>query len=367
MITKRVLLNIAMFLALTGLLVAMGLGLVIQPGGGRTLVLDFANANGLASRNDVTMRGVPVGAVDKVVLTDTGIAQVTVHLEHGVTVPQGTTAEINRRSPIGDLTLNLLPGGGPALPDGAHIGLSDTRGPPDAEKTIAILARILHAVPSQDIGSLVHDLALTVRGRADDLASLSETTAELPARLLQIRTQLEDLIRQGPKVTGVFAANAKTFADDLHQTAVLADILRDNRYALVTLSKNGARFAEIANELLASEKPNIACLISDFGHVNEVLAQPDNLQALIGTLDLNHFFFDAVWMAVQTGKDGIDWFRVQLLPHTEPPANAYNPNRPPPDVFAGDSCSNRYGKGVGPGTQPQPVYLAPGSTLHPGH
>ncbi|MDP9341028.1 MAG: MlaD family protein [Actinomycetota bacterium] len=366
MITKRILLNLGMFLALAAVLVWMGTGLVIQKGGGRSLVLDFENASGIAARNDVTMRGVPVGAVSNVVLTGKGIAQVTVNLEPGITVPQGTTAQIDRRSPIGDLTLNLTPGSGPALPDGAHLGLGDTRGPPDAERTIAILARVLHAIPSHDIGSLVHQLALTVRGRADDLASLSETTGHLPARLLQIRSQLVDLIRQGPKVTGVFAANAKTFADDLHQTALLADLLRDNRYALVKLSQNGARFAEVANALVSGQKPNLACLISDFGHVNEVLAQPDNLQNLIGTLDLNHFFFDAVWMAVQTGKDGIDWFRVQLLPHTEPPADAYNPKRPPPDVYAADSCSNRYGKGVGPGTQPQPVYLAPGSTLHPG-
>src|SRR5438093_551979 len=83
---------------------------------------------------------------------------------------------------------------------------------------------VLHAVPSQQLGSLVSTLATAVRGRAQDLATLSEATADLPQRLLQIQAQLRSLIVNGPKVTGVLAANAPQLADDIAQTAVLADI-----------------------------------------------------------------------------------------------------------------------------------------------
>jgi len=87
----------------------------------------------------------------------------------------------------------------------------------------------------------------------------------------------------------------------------------------VSLSEHGASFATLYNELLSSEKANIACLFTSFGGVNEVLAQPDNLQNLKNVLELNHYFFDAVWQAVRVGHDGLAWFRVQLLPHQEPP------------------------------------------------
>jgi phospholipid/cholesterol/gamma-HCH transport system substrate-binding protein len=365
MITGRTRVNIAAFLVIAFALVYFGFTqLVLQPGGGRKIGIDFLDASGLAPRNDVTMRGVPVGAVKSVALLPTGLARVVAQLEPGVELASGGTAEIQRRSPIGDLTVDLTPGNGPPMPSGALIPVGHTVLPPDPEKTIEALARVLHAVPSQDLGSLVTELAHALNGRAADLASLSETTADIPERLLQVRAQLESLITNGPKVTGVLADNAKAFANDITQTALLADTLRDRRYDLVSLMKNGANFARVANELITGEKPNILCLVQDFGTVNTAIA--NRLDDLIGTLDNNHYFFDGVWKAVQTGLDGNTWFRVDLLPHTEPAASAYNPKRPPPNVYAANGCHTMYGNGVGPGSQPGPVWLANGSTLQQG-
>jgi phospholipid/cholesterol/gamma-HCH transport system substrate-binding protein len=365
MITGRTRMNIAAFLAASFVLIYLGFTqLVLQPGGGRTIRLDFSDASGLAPRNDVTMRGVPVGAVRTVALLPSGLARVVVQLEPGVEVASGARAEIQRRSPIGDLTVDLIPGNGAPMRNGGLIPVGHTRTPPDPEKTIEALARVLHAVPSQDLGSLVSDLAVALKGRASDLASLSETTADLPERLLQVRTQLESLITNGPKVTGVLAQNAKAFANDITQTAILADILRDRRYDLVSLMKNGARFARVANDLISGEKPNILCMVQDFGTVNTAVA--NRLNDLIGTLDLNHFFFDGVWQSVQTGLDGHTWFRVDLLPPQQPPAAQYVPKRGTPDVYAANGCRNMYGTGVGPGTQPGPVWLANGSHLQKG-
>jgi phospholipid/cholesterol/gamma-HCH transport system substrate-binding protein len=278
-------------------------------------------------------------------------------------VPAGTTATITRRSPIGDLTLELTPGSGPALADRAHIPVSDTSSPPDPEKTIEALARILHAVPSQELGSLMQTLATALQGRGEDLATLSEASAQLPTRLLEVQAQLQSLIENGPKVTGVLAANARSFADDISQTAALADILRDRRYDLLALMENGARFTTVAGRLVHKEKANISCLVGDFGSLNAAIA--GRLSDLKGTLDLNHFFFDAVWLSVQTGLDHMGWFRVHLLPPQQPSGGSYVPPRAAPDVFPGNACSSRYGPGVGPVTQPG-AYLAPGSTLHPG-
>jgi virulence factor Mce-like protein len=309
---------------------------------------------------------VPVGTVRDVALTGGGLARVTVLLQPGVDVTRGTTAQISRRSPIGDLTLDLTPGSGPPLPEGAHIGVADTLTPPDPEKTIEALAAVLHAVPSKDLGSLVNTLAVALRGRGEDLATLSVASADLPQRLLQVRQQLQALIETGPKLTGVLADNASTLADDISQTKELADILRDRRYDLVDLSKNGTKFAEVAGGILNAEKPNLACLLADLGDINATLAEPGNLASLAGTLDLNHYFFDGVWQSVQVGLDKMGWFRVDLLPPQQPSGRAYDPMRPTPDVYAGNSCRTQYGAGVGAGSQPGPVYIAPGSKLHRG-
>jgi hypothetical protein len=147
---------------------------------------------------------------------------------------------------------------------------------------------------------------------------------------------------------------------------LLAELLADNRYKLLDLYRNGADFLQVAGDLIGDEKANLACLIRDFGHINSVLARPRNLRNLIGVLEHNPYFFGAVEQLVVHGLDGYIWFRVQLLPHTEPQGRAYHPHRPVPNVFAAHACRTRYGAGVGPGTQPHRFVPAPDSRVVPG-
>jgi len=357
---NRTAINVATFVLLSAGLVYFGATkLVLQQAPGPQLAAEFEDAAGLQPRNDVTMRGLPVGSVNDVALTERRVI-VTMTLNPGTEVPGGTQVEIVRRSPIGELTIELSPGDGPTLPSGATIGIEDTVPPPDVSTTIEALADVLHAVPSEDLSTVVTEVAEAVRGRSRDLARFSDASAVLPERLLEIETELESLIRNGPKVTGVLADNADLLADDLRQTATLADILRDRRYDLVNLYENGARFSRVAGDLIATEKPNLACFIRDAGTFNTAMA--DRRDDLAATLELNHFFFDAVEQAVQKDLKGETYFRVQLLPHTEPQGRGYEDRREPPDVWAGRACTSRYGAGV-PAAKQGKAVLAPESTL----
>jgi virulence factor Mce-like protein len=366
---RRTTVNLVVFFAAAFLLIFLTATLYVIPkGGGRTIHLNFTDAGGIQPRNDVTILGVPAGGIREAVLLPNGLVRVTADLEPGFVVTQGTRGEIGRRSPIGDLTLELIPGTGPPLPNEAVIGPRFTTPPPDAERAIETLADVLHAVPSDDLRKLVTELALALRGRGRDLASLSVTTADFPIRLLEIKTELRSLITNGPKVTGVLADNANAFADDLAETAQLADILRDRRFDLVDLSREGERFLQVANNLLAAEKSNLACFIADMGNLNVMLAQAQLQQGTLGAaIDLNRFFFNAVVHAIRFApKDQHDWFRVHFLP--EPgEAPPYDQRRPAPDVYAGHACRSIYGPGVGPGGQSHPVWLANGSQIIPGN
>lgn len=359
----RTLINVATFLVVSALLVYLGASnLVFYEAEATRLKAVFEDASGLLPRNDVTMRGVPVGSVKEVSLNEDGYALVTMGLKPGADVPEGTKAEIVRRSPIGELTVELVPGDGEPLESGATIAVADTVPPPDVSKTIEVFADILHEVPSEDLNVLVSEVASAVRGRAGDLARLTDAGADLPERLLEIETALDSLIRNSPELTGVFADNADVLADDITETALLADILRDRRFDLVDLYRNGADFASVMGEILAKDKPNLACLIRDFGDINYVLAQRHNLDNLAATLDKNHFFFGGANLAVRKDHNAWTWFRVQLLPHQEPAGRQYEPHRDPPDVFTAADCESRYGPGVT--IKDERLNLAPDSKLH---
>ncbi len=360
MVNKRTLVNVITFLVLAFALIYMGMvKIVLTQQHGPILNAEFTDASGIRARNDVTMRGVVVGTVQDVALTDRGV-NVKMELNPGTDVPRGTKALIVRRSPIGELTIELEPGDGANLENGATLAMWETRPPPDVSETIEVFADFLGAVPSEDIHTVVSELADALRGRSADLARFTDASVELPERLLEIETELRSLIVNGPDLSGVLADNAETFADDLTQTAVLADILRDRRYDLVELYGSGAEFTTVAGNLLREEKSNIACLVHDIGIVNAELAAHQGW--LVATLENNHFFFDAAEQAVQKDARGWTWFRVQLLPHQEPAARQYGAQRAVPDIFPGQGCTSRYGTGVGPTTQGG-VALAPGSKI----
>jgi phospholipid/cholesterol/gamma-HCH transport system substrate-binding protein len=365
---RRTLVNVVTFLVVSGLLLYLGATqFLIPPEAGSRLTMTVSDAAGLLPRNDVTVRGVPAGAIEEVHLNPDGTAEVTLRLDPGVEVTEGTLAEITRRSPIGDITVNLVPGEGPPLPDGGHIPMEDTVIPPNPVETITVLTNMLSALTPEDLETLVTELATALRGRGGDLASLSESGANLPERILEVRVQLESLITRGPDLLDVLVENRRVLADDITQTALLADILRDRRFDLVELMRNGADFSEVLGGMLADDKANLSCLVNDFADINEVLADAENLQNLRDVLDLNHFFFGGVHEIVQKSpSDDLDWFRVHFLEPQEPPAERYGQHRPHNDVYGGNACRSRFGPGVGPADQPHDPFIAPGSRLHPG-
>jgi phospholipid/cholesterol/gamma-HCH transport system substrate-binding protein len=364
MLTKRVVVNAIVFAGMTALLLYIGLThFILGAGGGSTFSITFPNSFGIQPRSDVTIRGVPAGSVESVEFNTSGTVDVEVALDEGFSVNQGTIAELTRRSPIGDITINLVPGSGQEMRDGGHIPAKDTRSPPDPEQTISVLTRVLGSVPPNYLHTVVDELAKGVKGRGEDLGSLSESGNQLPSRILQVKSQLESLIQNGPKVLDVLAENVDTLGDDITKTAILADILRDNRFELVDLSRNGANFLDVMGELLSSQKPNIACLLGDFANTNRTLAEPGNLSSLRDVLRLNHFFFDAVEQAVRPSiKDPFSWFRVNFLPPQPISGKSYPNHRPAPNAFPGGPCRSIYGPGVDADSQPN-AHLVQGSRV----
>ncbi|MGH2752739.1 MAG: MlaD family protein [Actinomycetota bacterium] len=364
---KRVYVNLLVFVLASFALIFLGArNLVYQQPAAGNIQARFTDASGLLPRNDVTMRGVVVGSVKEVDLAEDGNVNVVMNLEPDVVVPEGTIAEIVRRSPIGELTLELQPGEGEPMERGSTIAVEDTIPPPDVSKTIEVLADVLHEVPAEDLDTVVTELADAVRGRGDDISTFNRAAAELPEAILQVRVELEELITDGPKVTGVLADNADTLGDDLTQTRLLAELLADRKHDLVDLYRFGGDFTTIAGGLIGDEKANLSCLVADFGRINSVMGTQENLANLANTLDKNHFFFGAVEQLVQVGLDEGTWFRVQLIPPAQPHGKTYVPHRPPPDAYPGHACRSPFGHGVDAVDQPDAPTLATDSKLRRG-
>src|SRR5207245_6323377 len=115
---------------------------VFNAASGRQVKVVVADAQGLLPRDDVTVRGVPSGGIANVAMNGNGTSTITINLDPGIEVTRGSIAAITRRSPIGDLVVDITPGHGPILPSGGAIPMKDTVQPPDPERTIQVLDRV---------------------------------------------------------------------------------------------------------------------------------------------------------------------------------------------------------------------------------
>jgi phospholipid/cholesterol/gamma-HCH transport system substrate-binding protein len=119
----RVVLPLALVLGLLG---AFGLHGARQT----DVTVYFASTNGIYAGDEVRVLGVPVGKIDSITPEGEQV-KVTLHVDHGVTLPADAKAVIVAPSLVSSRYIQLAPryAGGPQLRDGATIPLSRTSVP----------------------------------------------------------------------------------------------------------------------------------------------------------------------------------------------------------------------------------------------
>ena len=122
-----------------------------------TVVAHLERSGGIFAGGEVTYRGVGVGRVDKLELTDEGVdAYLSIEKDYD-TIPAETLAVVGNRSAVGEQYVELQPKNEtePYLEQGSEIALADTRTPIATEvllenlsTTVASVVRVLHAFRS---------------------------------------------------------------------------------------------------------------------------------------------------------------------------------------------------------------------------
>lgn len=154
-LTRQIFIQMAIFaiVATTALLI-MVFGYMRVPAmvgiGQYRVTVELPEAGGLYPRSNVTYRGVEVGTVKSVHLTNTGVAAV-LSLNSDVKIPADVEAEVHSVSSVGEQYVQLLPrsGQGPSLKDGDVIPSSRTRVPTDINTILDETSRGLQAIPAR--------------------------------------------------------------------------------------------------------------------------------------------------------------------------------------------------------------------------
>lgn len=232
MLTRAVRLQVLAFvviaLAAVAFVGANYAGLDRLLGGGTYVVrLQLDEGGGIFTNSEVTYRGVAVGRVGELRLTDDGMEADLLIDDAAPPIPIDAEAVVANRSAIGEQYVDLQPRdeGGPYLADGDVIHKDATAVPMPVTDLLGNLSDFSESVPTDSLRVVVDELYTAMNNTGPDLQLLLDSTMSFTDTAAQHLPQTTMLIDDGATVLATqiessdawrsFAGNAKLFAAEL--------------------------------------------------------------------------------------------------------------------------------------------------------
>ena len=137
----------------------------------------FADSGGIFAGGEVTYRGVGVGKVSKLELTDDGV-NVVLDIENAYDeIPAESLAVVGNRSAVGEQYVELQPqrNDGPYLHDGSVIEEKATRTPIATDTLLTHLSETVESVDKDAMRTTVLELGAAFGGTGEDLQRIIDT------------------------------------------------------------------------------------------------------------------------------------------------------------------------------------------------
>ncbi|HET8617124.1 MAG TPA: MCE family protein [Actinomycetales bacterium] len=276
MIRRGVKLQLAAFAAITlvavSVLSARYVGLFDRLAGGSYVVTaDFADSGGIFRGAEVTYRGVTVGKVDRLRLTEGGVL-VDLRMDSGSRVPRDTEAVVENRSAVGEQYVDLQPrqSGGPYLTGGARIPRSSTRIPPRIDQVLLHVDDLVGSVDQGDLRTTVSELGKAFAGTGPDLQRLLDSGDALTRSATEALPETVKLIDDGSTVLATqqrSASDIRSFASDL---ADLSSTLRGSDGDLRQVLDRGVVAAQQIDGLLRDNRTDLGVLLANLVTIGQV-------------------------------------------------------------------------------------------------
>ena len=266
-----------------------------------TLKAEFSNAVGLLPGSEVDYLGVTYGTVAAVDRIDGGV-RVSLKMDHNKKVPADSSANIFRKSALGEQYIEFDPP--PGYTDGGHyyakntiITMSTTTVPLEFSELLRSASRLVSAIPPDAVNTLVHEAAVGVNGRVDSLRGLADAGDKISQMLVQRTAVLDRLATNNTRLTHVFAEHSDSLAQSVSDLRNVAESLKNARGDTTVLLQRGAQLLGTAADLVAAHKADLDCDLKTLELVTDVTTTDHNLQGLQTVLSAAPVAFGDLWDA----------------------------------------------------------------------
>jgi phospholipid/cholesterol/gamma-HCH transport system substrate-binding protein len=240
-----------------------------------TVVAHFPDSGGIFAGAEVSYRGVKVGQVDRMELTDRGV-DVYLDVDHDYDkIPADVIAVVGNRSAVGEQYVEIQPqvDTKPYLTESSEIDEEDTRIPIATEKLLSDISTTVESVDKSALQTSVTELGAAFGGTGQDLQRIIDTGnsfIEVANDNFDVTTAL---IRDSNTVLhGQVASTSaiKRFARDLSQfSGTLAGSDKDLRAVI----DNGSATANQLRTFLEDNEVDLGELINNLVTTGEVVVK----------------------------------------------------------------------------------------------
>lgn len=284
-----------------------------------TVTAELPAAGGLYRFANVTYRGVTVGKVTAVDLTDSG-AQATLSLESEPEIPADLEVAVRSMSAVGEQYIDLLPRSTSRgyLSDGAVIAMADTSIPQPVGPMLDRLSALVGSIPKDRLSSLLDETFTGLNGAGDDLSTIVDAASTLSRDFNGISGETRALIDDSGPVLDAQVQSADATRIWARSLAGITESLAQNDPAVRNILSSGPGLVEDVSQLLQQVKPTLPVLLANLASLGQIgVTYRPGLEQLLVLLPPSAAYYQAERPVNNAAGQVVGDFRVAV---DDPPA-----------------------------------------------
>jgi len=249
-----------------------------------TVVAHFADSGGAFQGAEVSYRGVRVGQVKELVLTDDGV-DVLLDIDNDFDdIPADAHALVGNRSAVGEQYVELQPQSdqGPFLEDGSQIARDRTTTPIQTDTLLTHLDETVRSVDQDDLRTVTSEFGLAFNDAGEDLQTILDSSNDFITAADQNFGVTVDLIRDSNTVLHGQIDSERAFRRFARDLSSFTTTVANHDEDLRTLIEDGSLGANELRAFLEDNEVELGELINNLVTTGEVVVKHlDGIEQLL--------------------------------------------------------------------------------------
>lgn len=236
-----------------------------------TVKVELPATGGLYRFSNVTYRGVQIGKVTGVTLTDRG-AEATLSLDTSPRIPADLRAEVRSISAVGEQYVDLLPrtDSGPYLENGSVVAMADTAVPQPVGPMLDQVSELVDSIPEGRLSDLLDETYNAFNGTGYDFGSLLDSASTITTDANNVSDQMRALIDDSGPFLDAQAQTVDSTRTWAASLAGITDQVATNDQQFRDILANGPAFAQETSKLLDQVKPTLPVLLANLTTIGQI-------------------------------------------------------------------------------------------------